>query len=857
MNNNTKKTPIIPIPEGVEAPPFAALGARMVRKQDEAGQQERPRFVAAWTYRLASGEEAFYIARFELTGRKLYLPVSWCADDDGFHAWSIKGPTGLRPLFDLDVLTDHPEAKVLVVEGEKTAAATEALAPPGWCVTTSPFGAKSAAKTDWTPLRGRVVVVWPDADPAGQAYAELVRAEALRAGAAEVRIVALPAGLPDGWDLADERPHWLTEADVQRLVLGEQAEAVPMNLLDPHKSEEPSDGMIPQLQGISDGTTDGLEASAASESILSPEPDALEGIDGVQNPVPEKTEVTSRPCFGPYISTDDGIWIDDPEAKVPGKVWLSAPIEVVALTRDTRGGKWGLLLRWRDGDGTLHQEVLPKDLLCVDWRETVRILVRGGLRISSKPKSMFALITYLAGATVKNRVRLVDRIGWKSGVYVLPDETIGREPGGETFVLAHPVLDNKFATSGTLSEWQDQIAIHAVGNSRLTFVICCGLASSLIPLMGSESGGFQLYGPSSRGKTTLVDVGGSVCGGPAYRETWKATGTGLEVVARGHNHALLVLDEQGMVLPGEAAEIAYLLASGLSKIRGTPTLELGERHRWSLLFLSTGEVTLADKVREGGKIPRVGQDVRLVDIPAVPDGCDQVLEQWRGFPNSGALAKHLGSASQKFYGTAARAFIRQVAQADPDLLSRVRQGIKNWVAREVPAGSDTQIERVADRFGLVGMAGELAIRFGVVPWERGTASWAAGKCFESWLQHRGNTAGGEDQQGIRALIDFIAMHGSSRFADLRDPQARINNRAGYLRMQDDGSSDYLLTPAGWKEVCAGQDATAIARACEAAGLLITAREGNVKRYAVNVKIAGATERLYVVPAAGLASWRSK
>ena len=155
------------------------------------------------------------------------------------------------------------------------------------------------------------------------------------------------------------------------------------------------------------------------------------------------------------------------------------------------------------------------------------------------------------------------------------------------------------------------------------------------------------------------------------------------------------------------------------------------------------------------------------------------------------------------------------------------------------------------------MAGELAIRFGVVPWERGTASWAAGKCFESWLQHRGNTAGGEDQQGIRALIDFIAMHGSSRFADLRDPQARINNRAGYLRMQDDGSSDYLLTPAGWKEVCAGQDATAIARACEAAGLLITAREGNVKRYAVNVKIAGATERLYVVPAAGLASWRSK
>jgi uncharacterized protein (DUF927 family) len=214
-------------------------------------------------------------------------------------------------------------------------------------------------------------------------------------------------------------------------------------------------------------------------------------------------------------------------------------------------------------------------------------------------------------------------------------------------------------------------------------------------------------------------------------------------------------------------------------------------------------------------------------------------------------------ASQKYFGTAFRAFIREIAQADSDLLHRVRQGIRNWVAKQVPVGSDAQIERVADRFGLIAMTGELAIRFGIVPWERGAAYWATEQCFQSWLQHRGNTDGGEVQQGIRALIDFVDTHGSSRFADVRDPQARVNNRAGYIRMQDDGSVDYLLTPAGWAEVCAGKDAPAIARACEAAGLLTTAVEGAQKRYATNVKIAGATERLYVVPAAGLASWRSK
>ena len=859
MSNNIGKTPVIPIPEGVEPPSFQLLAAMVARKHDETGHQEAPRFSTAWTYRLATGEEAFYLARFDTASRKLFLPVTWCRDHAGHHSWFIKGPSGPRPLFQLDVLIGHPGSKVLVVEGEKSAVAAKALAPPGWCVTTSAFGALSAAKTDWTPLRGREVVVWPDADAAGQVYAESVRAEALRAGAADVRIVDLPAGLPDGWDLADERPEWLTEADVQRMLTGEAAEAVSLVPSFADVTEAADEVTHSEPQHFE--PTVGIDEAPSEASSIDPAParetDALEGVSATAARDEEARIGPSRPSFGHFVSDEEGVWIDDPDAKVPGKVWLSAPIEVVAMTRDPQGEKWGLLLRWRDRDGTLHQEVLPKDLLYVDWREAIRLLARGGLLMSPNTKSMVALISYLSGVDVRHRVRLVDRIGWKSGVYVLPDTTIGSGPNGESFVLAHPMADSKFSTAGSLQDWQDQIAVHAIGNSRLIFVICCALASAMLPLMGCESGGFNLYGPSSKGKTTLVDVGGSVCGGPAYRETWRATGAGLEAIARAHNHALLVLDEQGMVLASEAAEIAYLLASGLSKARATKGLEIGERLRWLMLFLGTGEVTLADKIREGGKIPRVGQDVRLADVLAIPDGYDQVLERWPGFKSSGALAKHLAQASQKVYGTAFRAFIRGLTQADPDLLERVRQGIRSWVDKQVPVGSDTQIERVADRFGLVAMAGELAIRFGVLPWERGSAYWGTEQCFRSWIQHRGNTNGGEVDQGIHALLDFIDCHGSSRFADIRDPQARTINRAGYLRVQDDGSVDYLLTPAGWREVCAGQNATVIARACESAGLLLTTQEGDVRRYATNIKIAGATERLYVVPAAGLAAWRSK
>lgn len=58
---------------------------------------------------------------------------------------------------------------VLVVEGELKA---DVLASYGFqAVTTSSGGSKSAALTDWTALAGKNIIIWPDADEPGRAYA--------------------------------------------------------------------------------------------------------------------------------------------------------------------------------------------------------------------------------------------------------------------------------------------------------------------------------------------------------------------------------------------------------------------------------------------------------------------------------------------------------------------------------------------------------------------------------------------------------------------------------------------------------------------------------------------------------------
>ncbi len=86
----------------------------------------------------------------------------------------------------------------LVFEGEKVASLAKGL---GLVATTSAHGARSAHKTDWSPMAGQEIVIVPDAGDAGERHAAEVLAilSKLRP-MATVRISRLP-GLSDGEDL--------------------------------------------------------------------------------------------------------------------------------------------------------------------------------------------------------------------------------------------------------------------------------------------------------------------------------------------------------------------------------------------------------------------------------------------------------------------------------------------------------------------------------------------------------------------------------------------------------------------------------------------------------------------------------
>jgi len=479
-----------------------------------------------------------------------------------------------------------------------------------------------------------------------------------------------------------------------------------------------------------------------------------------------------------YVMTRRGlVWRDPSDSEKPD-LHLCGPIDVLAETRDADGGSWGVLLRWRDNDGRIHRWALPRAMLAGDGADARRMLLEGGLFVAPGRAARERLTAFLVGAHSPNRVTATLRIGWHGSAYVLPDQSIGAEGREDLLLQGNGAFEHAFRQRGTLHEWQDEVARYAVGNSRLLLALSAAFAAALVGPCDAESGGVHLIGSSSTGKSTALAVAGSVWGGGepgGYVRSWRATANGLEGVALGHCDALLCLDELSQLASREAGEVAYMLANGAGKSRSARDGTARRAARWRVLFLSSGEIGLADKVAEDGrKRPlAAGQQVRIVDVRADAGAGLGLFEDLHGFPSAEAFARHLRTTTSSVHGVAARTFLAGIAGDLASVRSAVKHHVAGFVARHVPPDADGQVLRVAQRFGLIAAAGEIAVTAGVLPWAAGAATGAAARCFRDWLDERGGVEPAEIRNGLAQVRSFLLAHGMSRFLPAWDEEAKV------------------------------------------------------------------------------------
>ncbi|HHL3341387.1 TPA: CHC2 zinc finger domain-containing protein [Klebsiella pneumoniae] len=179
-----------------------------------------------WMYRDANGDRIGYVCRFDKPeGGKEVVPLTyWVNRETGEMKWRYASFSKPRPMYGLDKLAVKPDAQVLIVEGEKAADAAQKLFGDKLVVVSWPGGGKAVKFVDWSPLKGRRVGLWPDADQkvypdrhekAGKlmpfieqpgTVAMMDVGAALQEVAASLKFIMPPEGVQDGWDLADELP---------------------------------------------------------------------------------------------------------------------------------------------------------------------------------------------------------------------------------------------------------------------------------------------------------------------------------------------------------------------------------------------------------------------------------------------------------------------------------------------------------------------------------------------------------------------------------------------------------------------------------------------------------------------------
>lgn len=146
---------------------------------------------AVYPYRRGDGSVFGYVLRRALPdGGKETPMVCWVRLPDGRECWARMPFPKPRMLYGLDRLRD--DRQVVVVEGEKCADALWELR--GKAVVSWAGGTHGVIHADWSPLGGRDVLIWPDADRPG--YETAAHIGRLLAGIAErVRFIDIFQGI--------------------------------------------------------------------------------------------------------------------------------------------------------------------------------------------------------------------------------------------------------------------------------------------------------------------------------------------------------------------------------------------------------------------------------------------------------------------------------------------------------------------------------------------------------------------------------------------------------------------------------------------------------------------------------------
>jgi hypothetical protein len=334
-------------------------------------------------------------------------------------------------------------------------------------------------------------------------------------------------------------------------------------------------------------------------------------------------------------------------------------------------------------------------------------------------------------------------------IFVLPDGAIAAETTNIMGISRSCVGDGQTgrrAKSGTWFSSRDNVGQLSRLSSLLMLTSSAAFAAPLLAITGAQSFGLCIYGKTRSGKTVATVVGASVIGikAEASLPSWNVTDAHLEERLAEFNDLLFPIDDFSSMKGNDKEKylrirgLAYTVSQGWSKGRHSSWKNEGAQVGWRTILLTSSEKSIRNLAKEARVERQYGEALRLIDIPAVFDGCDHIfdrlppdapvqdLKKWKK-----ELFASIAAECGANHGAALERYIERIITAEFAVKEYVNTAIAFFV-QQVCEEADGDIARdVAGKFGLIYAGGMLAGRFGIVLWPQDELFDAIAKCFRA------------------------------------------------------------------------------------------------------------------------------
>ena len=251
----------------------------------------------------------------------------------------------------------------------------------------------------------------------------------------------------------------------------------------------------------------------------------------------------------------------------------------------------------------------------------VEQLVKFGVDINMSNKRN--VLTALTQSRRKAKNYFVyDAYGWKS----VKDEPVFLH----TNVISKSGINKQFSQSdsarldlgpaGSYESWLSMYQTYVKGNTPLEFAVVLGASSAVLSHMNNNYPDLKtlivhMNGQSSQGKTTAAMLALSVGGNPTSHgllKSWNSTQNALMSHLNGLNGIATCFDELSQTRSTNLTSLLYSLAEGKQKDRSTKEGALMETAHWCTTILSTGELSIFNRLDKN-----LGLRVRILELAQV------------------------------------------------------------------------------------------------------------------------------------------------------------------------------------------------------------------------------------------------